>query len=827
MPTLPAVFVELKATTDDFRAKLADAQKSVKNFSDQSTSGLQKMQQVGGIAFAAVSAAAVTFGTIAVKAALDGQQAHAQLVNAVQNSGTAFASVSGQVDGMADKFAKLGYENDQVEAALTRLVTATGNTNTAMQNMGLAADLARARNISLTDAATALGKILDGNMRGMQAFGLSTKDASGGTLTVAEAVKELNDRFGGSAQANAGTYMGKLQAMNAEWHNMVEAVGNELLPTLANLAGDMAGVIGWFQQHTQVAQTLAFVIGGPLVIAMSSYVAKQAVAFGTGVINSVKSIAAAIGGLLVPATEAEEAAMTGAAVAESILTAGLTVAAGAAAAYIIHQAGSKSATDATTSSVGDLTGGLGGLGGAETDVGVATDATNNQLQAQSNLLKQLAGDTAGQTSEILKLIGDQNSLDSATQKLKDSTGANSEVSKQAAQHAKDLASANKDLKQANDDVTTAIDKAAAAQKKLNDLLAPQTQRNITDAADAHSAANDRLTRANLDVKDKTTALTVAIGQYGEGSKEATLAQLDLNDSLREVDSAQDAVTDTTQSLADAQRQTIGSTDDITQANKDLSAANDAVTEAQTKQKDAQANLNTVLANKGAIDAAKTDAQNLAQNTLAWQQATAQLNTDWGTLNDLLAAHPELRAQLIGDLNSLKAALPKGSDVTGLNSLLDKLNAPSLPDSVMAKIPDLLKALTPDLGNITGGYGGGGGAKPPAGGGANGVAIILGGMPNMSGISGTGGSLTLLPGLQSGGPARAGQSYIVGEHGPELFVPSTSGTVVPGAASGSPLGNVTVNVNVSGGFYGDTQSLALAVRDELLKFSRNNVAVGLS
>lgn len=36
----------------------------------------------------------------------------------------------------------------------------------------------------------------------------------------------------------------------------------------------------------------------------------------------------------------------------------------------------------------------------------------------------------------------------------------------------------------------------------------------------------------------------------------------------------------------------------------------------------------------------------------------------------------------------------------------------------------------------------------------------------------------LPGLATGGPANAGQPYIVGEKGPELFVPKSAGTVIP-------------------------------------------------
>lgn len=48
----------------------------------------------------------------------------------------------------------------------------------------------------------------------------------------------------------------------------------------------------------------------------------------------------------------------------------------------------------------------------------------------------------------------------------------------------------------------------------------------------------------------------------------------------------------------------------------------------------------------------------------------------------------------------------------------------------------------------------------------------------------------------GGPVRGGSPYIVGEQGPELFVPSTSGSIVPNNAM--PIGmNVTVNNHASG------------------------------
>jgi len=92
--------------------------------------------------------------------------------------------------------------------------------------------------------------------------------------------------------------------------------------------------------------------------------------------------------------------------------------------------------------------------------------------------------------------------------------------------------------------------------------------------------------------------------------------------------------------------------------------------------------------------------------------------------------------------------------------------------------------------------------------------------------GGGGILGLIPGLANGGPARAGRPHIVGERGPELFVPNSSGTVVPNHAMGGSA-NVTVNVDASGSSVegnGPTASqlgkaIGAAVQAELIKQRR--------
>lgn len=70
-------------------------------------------------------------------------------------------------------------------------------------------------------------------------------------------------------------------------------------------------------------------------------------------------------------------------------------------------------------------------------------------------------------------------------------------------------------------------------------------------------------------------------------------------------------------------------------------------------------------------------------------------------------------------------------------------------------------------------------------------------PLAEGISGA-----ILKGFRAeGGPVGAGGAYMVGEKGPELFVPHSSGSIVPNGAMGSSVGSskgVTVNYNIAAG-----------------------------
>ena len=109
----------------------------------------------------------------------------------------------------------------------------------------------------------------------------------------------------------------------------------------------------------------------------------------------------------------------------------------------------------------------------------------------------------------------------------------------------------------------------------------------------------------------------------------------------------------------------------------------------------------------------------------------------------------------------------------------------------------------------------------------------GGATNYSGVFGGGlGSSQFMPGVPSlvgsravGGPIAGSGAYLVGERGPELFMPGRSGTIVPGGGMGGA--NVTVNVDANGtSVQGDQAqakqlgvAVSAAVQAELVKQQR--------
>ena len=107
---------------------------------------------------------------------------------------------------------------------------------------------------------------------------------------------------------------------------------------------------------------------------------------------------------------------------------------------------------------------------------------------------------------------------------------------------------------------------------------------------------------------------------------------------------------------------------------------------------------------------------------------------------------------------------------------------------------------------------------------SGIGSILSG-----GGSGQGGLLTSLtsiltgglPGRATGGPVSPGRAFMVGERGPEIFLPTSSGSIAQVSGNGSRDVRVSISVNAPAGTAPDmlarsSRQVARSVRNALLR-----------
>ena len=81
---------------------------------------------------------------------------------------------------------------------------------------------------------------------------------------------------------------------------------------------------------------------------------------------------------------------------------------------------------------------------------------------------------------------------------------------------------------------------------------------------------------------------------------------------------------------------------------------------------------------------------------------------------------------------------------------------------------------------------------------------------------TGGGMINIPGVANGGSVMGGKPIIVGERGPELFVPGSSGNVVPNNAMGGNTYQITVQAGV-----GDPRAIGQSIVEYVKKFEQAN------
>ena len=391
MSMLPPVFVELKANVSEFTAAMGEARTEMSSVEAQGTSSFDKLAGFGKAALFGLGAAAVGVGVMGVEMADKFEQSHAKLETALKNAGSSFDQFSSQIGVAQKSMEAYGYTNAQTQEALANLTTATKDPKKALDDLSLAADLAKYKHIDLADAATAVARASEGNTRALKQLGIDLPVASTNAAQLAKAhdalsaatdkasaflkvhsdavdssskyhaayetllgkvsaaqqavndkssagteiMKGLADAIGGQAAAQAETFSGKMQALKATSEDVAKNIGMALIPILEQLALAIKSVIDWFTQHKAIAEAVGIVIGTVLVAAIGAYLASLAKAAIESTINFAKMIAGWIAtGAAATASAAETVA---AGIAANLATGGMVLAIGlvvAAMAYL-------------------------------------------------------------------------------------------------------------------------------------------------------------------------------------------------------------------------------------------------------------------------------------------------------------------------------------------------------------------------------------------------------------------------------------------------------------------------------------------------------------
>jgi hypothetical protein len=254
-----------------------------------------------GLAFIGISSV-IGFGKKAVEAATATENANVKLNQALSNTHSGFKANSQAVDDVKSKLAGYGFTGAQVSDALAKMTTGLGNGNKALNTMQVAADLARYKNIDLSEAALIVTKGMEGQLKPLRALGIDLPVYAGNAQQVAVAQKNLADkqavlndllakhpdaaaasskahaayetavknvtaaqamlnaktstgdvilatlsgRLSGQAAKSTETYAGQVAVMNAQFDEMYVKIGTLIIPGLtwlAKTAGDFASAM--------------------------------------------------------------------------------------------------------------------------------------------------------------------------------------------------------------------------------------------------------------------------------------------------------------------------------------------------------------------------------------------------------------------------------------------------------------------------------------------------------------------------------------------------------------------------------------------------------
>jgi len=212
-------------------------------------------------AAAAIGALTVALGD-AVSAAIADTAAQEKLAGQLaRTTGATDAQIKANEDWISTQGKLLGYTDDQLRPALSKLATQTHDLTEAQKGVSLAMDIATATGKPLEAVTTALEKAYGGNMGALKKLSPEIGGMIKGGMDLDGVMGVLSKTFGGAASDAAETTAGKFARMKIALDETKESIGASLMPAVEKVLPYLQGMADWAQKNPGVFTVIAGTIG--------------------------------------------------------------------------------------------------------------------------------------------------------------------------------------------------------------------------------------------------------------------------------------------------------------------------------------------------------------------------------------------------------------------------------------------------------------------------------------------------------------------------------------------------------------------------------------
>ncbi len=194
-----------------------------------SMSGAVAAGQAAFSALKAAGTAVIGFLEESVSAASQAEAQMAIVRQNVINAGLSFDDLGPKIKAYSEAMQKMGFDNEDTAASLSKFVLITGSYTEALKLNQLAMDLARGKNVDLATATNSVAMIMQGaGGRALMQYGINIKDSA----TTVEVLNEAQKKLAGDSAAWANTSAGQLEQVKLAWDDIKKEVGNDLMPVV-------------------------------------------------------------------------------------------------------------------------------------------------------------------------------------------------------------------------------------------------------------------------------------------------------------------------------------------------------------------------------------------------------------------------------------------------------------------------------------------------------------------------------------------------------------------------------------------------------------------